>query len=65
MRGRNAHMVRYECDHCEMVATCVVTPAAEQAWLDHMNDHGPEATWRTWMWEVLELPFDRSLQAPD
>jgi hypothetical protein len=56
---RAVPMVRYECGVCAMVATCVVTPASELAWLDHMARHADPSDYRGWTWAVLELPSGR------
>ena len=53
-------MIRYECDVCDVGATCVVTEASARAWLDHMETHGLDATYSAWVWEVHQLwgPID-------
>lgn len=51
-------MIRYECDVCDMVATCVVTEATSLAWLDHMDTHERTATYHAWSWEVVPLLFE-------
>lgn len=54
---RVATMIRYECDACDMVATCIMNSSAGEAWVTHMSTHAPEATYRCWIWEVIPLPF--------
>lgn len=54
---RETNMVHYECDRCGVSATCVVTPSAELAWLDHMASHGSWATYKAWTWTVQPLPL--------
>jgi len=48
-------MVHYQCEVCSMSATCVATPAAVLAWLDHMDRHGAKTAYRSWTWKVVEL----------
>lgn len=55
--GRETAMVHYECSTCGMAATCVVTPSAELAWLDHMDTHALPRNYRAWTWSALELPL--------
>lgn len=50
-------MVHHECLNCGMTATMVVTGAAELAWQDHMATHMLSDRYRSWTWEVVELPF--------
>lgn len=58
--GRVTRMVHFECHTCHMTATCVVTPASELAWMDHMDTHSAIDNFSMWGWEVLELPFDQT-----
>jgi len=55
MTGEEVQMVHYECTTCHMEATCVVTPAAELAWLDHMENHVVKDGYHAWTWTVLKL----------
>jgi len=48
-------MVHYECDVCHIAATCVVTPSAELAWLDHMETHSAKTAYKAWTWHVVPL----------
>lgn len=49
-------MIHYECRTCGMQATMVVTPSAELAWLDHMENHGAKTNYGAWTWQVEPLP---------
>lgn len=51
-------MAHYLCRSCGMSATIVVTPVGQQAWLDHVELHGPAAEYDTWAWEVHRLPVE-------
>jgi len=51
-------MVHYECYTCHMTATCVATPAAVLAWLDHMATHLLQDNYGAWTWAVVPLPLD-------
>ena len=50
-------MAHFECYHCGITATIVVTEAGARAWQDHMDLHGPEAPYGCWTWTVQQLPF--------
>lgn len=49
-------MVHYVCD-CGMTSTCVVTPAAEKAWSDHMDSHQLPMHYTAHTWTAITLPF--------
>ncbi len=53
----STRMIRYECQQCDMVATVVDSEAARRAWRDHMLTHDRYLHFRSWTWEVLELPY--------
>lgn len=55
--GEVVEMVHYECYTCHMSATMVVTPSADLAWLDHMENHGAKKNYGRWCWAVLALPI--------
>lgn len=50
-------MVHFECHTCHMNATCVATPTATLAWLDHMDTHALPANYSAWTWTVVKLPL--------
>jgi hypothetical protein len=50
-------MVRYECQQCDMQATCVANPSSSAAWADHMATHANHSGYMAWTWAVLPLPF--------
>lgn len=58
---RETQMIHFECEVCSMSATCVVTPATELAWLDHMATHAARDAFRQWTWTAVELPLDPSI----
>lgn len=51
-------MVHYQCFVCHMTATCVVTPGAELAWLDHMGTHARPEHYGSWAWTVQQLHLE-------
>ncbi len=53
----STQMIRFECQQCEMSATMVDTEAARRAWRDHMLTHDRFLSFRSWAWEVVELPL--------
>jgi hypothetical protein len=48
-------MVHYQCRTCGLTATCVATPTAVLAWLDHMEGHAVRDNYDAWTWTVLQL----------
>lgn len=54
--AREVPMVHLECRVCSMSATCVATPAADLAWLDHMETHSARDAYDAWTWYVVPLP---------
>lgn len=48
-------MIHLSCDTCGITATCVATPAADLAWLDHMETHAVKDGYRAWTWTVVQL----------
>lgn len=56
-------MVHYHCDVCGTTATCVATPAAVLAWMDHMGTHVRQRDYGVWTWEVVALEFGESADA--
>lgn len=48
-------MMHVECDLCPMTGTFVVTDGALRAWTDHIDTHGPNATYRAWGWTIVPL----------
>jgi hypothetical protein len=48
-------MMHVECDLCTMTGTFVVTDGALRAWTDHIDTHGPNATYRAWGWTIVPL----------
>jgi len=48
-------MIHYECHTCGVTATCVVTPASDLAWLDHMENHSAKKNYSAWSWTVVQL----------
>lgn len=63
MAERGTRMVHYHCDVCGMTATCVATPAAVLAWMDHMGRHVRTQDYGVWTWEVVALPLGASPDA--
>lgn len=59
MANRETDMVHYECGVCLATATCVQTPAADLAWLDHMANHADPYCYGRWTWTVLPLKLDQ------
>jgi len=49
-------MIHLECTVCGLAATCVATPSADLAWLDHMETHSAKDAYRAWTWTVVPLP---------
>lgn len=56
--SKGVPMIHWECRTCGMSATCVVTPAAELAWLDHMDTHSAKFNYGAWTWTVVPLELD-------
>jgi len=52
----NTDMIHLECEVCGTYATCVATPSADLAWLDHMNTHSAKDAYKAWTWQVQRLP---------
>jgi len=50
-------MIHWQCHTCHVTATCVVTPSAELAWLDHMENHVMKKGYSQWTWTVVPLPI--------
>lgn len=50
-------MIHWQCGVCEVSATCVATPSAELAWLDHMENHAVKDLYQAWTWEIVPLPL--------
>jgi len=51
-------MVHYACRVCSLTATCVATPGAVLAWLDHMTGHVMADDYDVWTWDVMRLDLD-------
>lgn len=51
-------MVHYACRVCALTATCVATPTAVLAWLDHMENHAVRDAYDAWTWTVVPLDLD-------
>lgn len=49
-------MIHLECHVCGITATCVATPSADLAWLDHMDTHSAKTAFSAWTWQVAPLP---------
>lgn len=56
--GGETPMVHYECYTCHISATCVFTPSADLAWLDHMETHAVRDNFGRWTWTAVALPYD-------
>lgn len=56
----STNMIHYECEVCGVSATCVITPSAELAWLDHMATHASPKAFQAWTWTAVPLQFDAS-----
>jgi hypothetical protein len=52
---RDTAMVHYSCRTCGVTATCVATPSAVLAWLDHMECHAVRDNYDAWTWVVQQL----------
>lgn len=50
-------MIHWQCGVCEVSATCVATPSAELAWLDHMENHASKDRYQAWTWTIVPLPL--------
>lgn len=57
MANDETNMVHFECYVCKVSATCVQTPSADLAWLDHMENHGAKDAYGRWTWSVVTLPM--------
>jgi hypothetical protein len=55
--ARETHMLHFQCETCGITATCVDTPSATLAWLDHMDNHAVKTGYRRWTWTVTPLPL--------
>lgn len=53
--SNETQMIRYECQTCEMSATCVRNEASSLAWLDHMAGHVVQDGYQAWTWTVVPL----------
>lgn len=53
--GAATTMVHFECYTCHVSATCVLTPSADLAWCDHMEQHAMKDHYGRWVWEVVPL----------
>lgn len=58
MDSSPTQMIHFECRVCGISATCVATPSADLAWLDHMATHSASDAFGAWTWEVQPLPLD-------
>lgn len=53
--GRETAMIHYQCYTCGVNATCVHTPSADLAWLDHMENHAERTNYGRWTWTAVQL----------
>lgn len=53
--GAETNMVHFQCYTCHVTATCVLTPSADLAWLDHMSNHAMQENYGRWTWQVVPL----------
>lgn len=53
--GRETDMIHLHCHVCGINATCVATPSADLAWLDHMETHSAKTSYSAWTWTVQQL----------